>query len=31
MLRNLSPGHTVKVVVDRGGKSQTLAVTVAER
>jgi hypothetical protein len=31
MLRGLSPGQTVKVVLDRGGETRTLEVTVVER
>ena len=31
MLRELTPGQTVKVVLLRGGQEQTLDVTVVER
>jgi serine protease Do len=31
LLRGLTPGQTVKVVLSRGGQEQTLDVTVAER
>jgi aminopeptidase N len=31
ILRSLTPGQTVKVVLRRGGQEQTLDVTVAER
>jgi S1-C subfamily serine protease len=31
ILRGLSPGQTVKVVLSRGGQSQTVDVTVVER
>jgi serine protease Do len=31
ILRGLTPGQTVKVVLSRGGQEQTIDVTVAER